>query len=71
MKPYHHIRTTLLAAALILLVACQKDEGPLEKTGKKVDEAIEQTADAMQGAAETTGEKLKEAGEKIQDSASR
>jgi hypothetical protein len=37
----------LLAAALILgLVACEK-EGPMEKAGKQVDEAVEKTEEAI------------------------
>lgn len=37
-------------------VACQKEEGPAEKAGKEVDEAVEQL-----------GEKAEEAGDKVQD----
>lgn len=38
---------SLLAAALILgLVACEK-EGPMEKAGKQVDEAVEKTEEAI------------------------
>ena len=38
---------SLVAAGLILgLVACEK-EGPMEKAGKKVDEAVEKTEKAI------------------------
>jgi hypothetical protein len=38
---------TLLAAGLIIgMVACEK-EGPMEKAGKQVDEAIEKTEKAI------------------------
>ena len=38
---------SLVAAGLILgLVGCEK-EGPMEKAGKKVDEAVEQTEKAI------------------------
>lgn len=38
---------SLSAAALILgLVACEK-EGPMEKAGKQVDEAVEKTEEAI------------------------
>jgi hypothetical protein len=40
------------------LSACEKKEGPGERAGKAVDEAVE-----------TTGKKIEEAGEKIQDAA--
>jgi len=37
----------LVAAGLIMgMIACQK-EGPMEKAGKKVDEAIEKTEKAV------------------------
>lgn len=37
----------LAAAGLILgMVACEK-EGPMEKAGKKVDEAVEKTEEAI------------------------
>ena len=72
MQTSHMIRTALLVGtALFLLSACQKDEGPAEKTGKKIDEAVEQSADAMKDAIDTAGEKLEATGEKIQDSANR
>lgn len=38
---------SLVAAGLILgMVACEK-EGPMEKAGKKVDEAVEKTEEAI------------------------
>lgn len=47
------IRTTLLiGAALAVLTACQKEEGPVEQMGKNVDEAVEQAADTMKEAAD-------------------
>jgi hypothetical protein len=51
-----------IIAALVFLVGisgCQKQEGPMEKAGKKADEGIEATKDAMKEA----GEKVKEGAE--------
>lgn len=49
--------TPLVAAALLVtLSACQKEEGPAERAGKVIDNAVEKT-----------GEKIEEAGKKIQD----
>lgn len=72
MQSSYLMRTALLVgASLLVLSACQKDEGPAERTGKKIDEAVERSADAVKDATETVGEKLEAAGEKIQDSVNR
>jgi predicted small secreted protein len=49
-----------LAAGLLIgvLSACEKKEGPGERAGKAVDNAVEKT-----------GKKIEEAGEKLQDAA--
>ena len=49
------------------LTACEK-EGPLERAGENVDEAIEKAADKLEpneGPAEKAGEKIDEAVEKL------
>jgi len=50
----------VLAAGIVVvgLTACEKKEGPGERAGKALDNAVE-----------TTGKKIEEAGEKIQDAA--
>ncbi|MGE3176322.1 MAG: hypothetical protein AB7O32_02530 [Vicinamibacterales bacterium] len=50
----------VLAAGILFagLAACEKKEGPGERAGKALDNAVE-----------TTGKKIEEAGEKIQDEA--
>jgi PBP1b-binding outer membrane lipoprotein LpoB len=50
------VMTALLAA----LSGCQKQEGPAEKAGEKIDQTTEKI-----------GEKVEKAGEKIQDAAER
>jgi hypothetical protein len=53
------VMTTLVSGALIAgLSACQKQEGPAERAGKAMDNAVEKA-----------GEKIEKAGEKIQDTA--
>ncbi len=64
---------------LVFVVAvsgCQKEEGPMEKAGKKVDEGIQATTDAAKKAgekvsegAEKTKEAVKDAAEKVEDKA--
>lgn len=65
----------LLAAVLVVggLYGC-KQEGPAETAGKKIDEAVEKTGDAMNKAGtevgkavEKTGDALEKAGEKTGD----
>lgn len=55
-------RTVLTALALGALIAglsaCQKQEGPAERAGKAMDNAVEKA-----------GEKIEKTGEKIQDAA--
>lgn len=47
-----------IAALLAALSGCEKQEGPLEKAGKEVDNA-----------AATVGQKIENAGDKMQDAA--
>lgn len=46
-------------------IGCEQ-EGPAEKTGKKIDEAAEQAGEKAEELKEETGEELEEAGEKMQ-----
>ena len=47
-----------LSAAIAGLAACQKEEGPAERAGKAMDNAVK-----------NAGEQIEKAGEKIQDAA--
>lgn len=60
-----------LASALmcLTLMACQKPEGPAEKAGKEVDQALDQAGNKAETATEKLGEQVEKAGEKIQDAA--
>ena len=56
----NHRIVTIFAAGLLLagLVGCQKEEGPAERAGKTLDNAVQEA-----------GKKIEQAGEKIQDAA--
>lgn len=47
-----------ISALLVALPGCDSQEGPMEKAGKSVDNAVEKT-----------GEQMEKAGEAIQDTA--
>ena len=59
--------------ALTIFTACE-DEGPAEKVGEKIDNAVEETqenleeaGDEIEETAEETGDKLEEAGDNLQN----
>jgi hyperosmotically inducible protein len=49
-----------LSACLLGMTGCQ-DEGPAERAGKQVDEAMESLTEGSEGALEKAGRKLDEA----------
>ncbi len=52
------IRTILAGAVIAMLSACQKEEGPAERAGKAMDNAVD-----------SAGKQIEKAGKKIQDAA--
>ena len=59
MKPVKTLSATLVISALLVaLSGCEKQEGPMEKAGKSIDNATE-----------SIGEHVEDAGEAIQDTA--
>jgi hypothetical protein len=59
MKFFSNVLTVLVAGFLVAgLSACKKEEGPAERAGKAVDNAVQEA-----------GKKIEQAGEKIQDAA--
>jgi hypothetical protein len=56
-------------ALLVALLGCQRQEGPAEQAGKKLDNAMDQTGQNVDSATEKLGEKVEQAGENIQDAA--
>lgn len=58
MKFFTTLSTALVMGALIVVLpACQKKEGPVEKAGKEVDKAAEKVGDKM----EKAGDSVKDA----------
>jgi hyperosmotically inducible protein len=58
------ILSVIVALVFFFTVSsCQKQEGTMEKAGKKVDESVEKTKDAMKQA----GEKMSEGAEKTKE----
>lgn len=68
-----HPLTFALAAVVLALFlpGCQKEEGPMEKAGKSVDQAIEKAKDAVdpKGPLERAGESADKAVEKAREAA--
>lgn len=59
MKFGRYVATAFTMSILVAaLSGCQKQEGPVERAGKEVDQAVEKA-----------GEKIEKAGENIQDAA--
>lgn len=66
------IRTALVMTALLAtLSGCQKQEGPAEKAGQKIDNAVTKSGEKIDEAKEKLGETLEKAGENMQDAAKR
>jgi hypothetical protein len=61
---------TAVAALLLSTTACHR-EGPAEKAGKDLDEAMDDAGDAMKKAGKSMSDKLDEAGDKLRDAAGR
>lgn len=52
---------------IVSFTACKK-EGPAERAGKKIDEAIEKAGEQIKESADKAGDKIEEAGEKVKES---
>jgi hypothetical protein len=64
------IGKAVMAALVITTVvagmsACQKQEGPAEKAGQAIDNAVSKTGEQI----EKAGDKIQDAGDKAQDAA--
>ena len=51
---------------MVSFSACKK-EGPAERAGKKMDEAVEKAGDKIKESAEKAGDKIEEAGDKVKE----
>jgi len=62
------LRKIILGFFSIMIIvsfsACKK-EGPAERVGKKIDEAVEKAGEKMKESAKKAGDKIEEAGEKV------
>lgn len=56
-----------ITAALLMLSACDGDDGPAEETGQIIDEAVEDTEDAAEQAAESAGDTMEEAADELEE----
>lgn len=63
--------SVVMAALLVVLTGCQKQEGPAEKAGQKIDKAVEKAGEKIEQTTEKLGEKVEKAGEEIQDAVKR
>ncbi|HEY9200379.1 MAG TPA: hypothetical protein VIQ81_02180 [Gammaproteobacteria bacterium] len=67
MKLLSLIPIVALVLAANILTGCESNEGPAEKAGEKIDNAIEQTGEKIDSAVEETGEEIEEAGDKLRE----
>lgn len=59
--------TALIAGVFAIGISACENEGPAEKAGERVDEAIEETGDTMEEAAEEAGDELEEAADRVEE----
>ena len=61
----------LIAALVLSLSACERDKGPAEKLGEKIDESVEKITHGDEGTLEKAGreadEAIEEAKKKLED----
>lgn len=58
---------TAILAMGTLLSACSKHEGPAQKAGKKIDQAVEKAGKEVNKAADKTGDAIKDAGQAVKN----
>lgn len=66
-------RHTILSISLLLLAAgggCERDQGPAEQAGEKIDQTVEEAGQQLEQATEQAGEKLEEAGDRLREETS-
>lgn len=69
MKIGKNILLTLMLGVLIAgITGCKAKEGPMEQSGKAIDNAVEKSGEKIDNAIEKAGEKIEKAGEEIKDS---
>jgi hypothetical protein len=63
------IATLVLGILIAGVSGCTKKEGPMERTGREIDQGAEKTGQQIDKAIKKTGEKIEKAGDKIENSA--
>lgn len=66
-------RHAILSISVILLAAaggCERNQGPAEQAGEKIDQAVEETGQQLEQATEQAGQKLEEAGDRLREGTS-
>ena len=59
--------TALLASLTLTMVGCAKEEGPMEKMGKSLDETAENVKDAAEDVAEDVADATEDAAENVKE----
>lgn len=59
MKAFLSLVTVVLAVSLTMMFTACDDKGPAEKTGKKIDQAVEKTTDTLTDAGKKVAEGIK------------
>lgn len=67
MNTVKKIIALLCGLMLVLFIAACEDEGPAEKAGEKIDNAVESTQESMEEAGDKLEEQMEEAGDKIEE----
>ncbi len=57
----------VMAFSLSIVISGCQDEGPVEKAGKKVDQAVKEAGEKVDKAAQKAGEAVKEAEKKVEE----
>ncbi len=66
-----HMKKYILLSLLVILpqlTGCEsRKEGPLERAGREVDDAVDDLGEKKKSTSEKVGEEIKELGDKIED----
>jgi predicted small secreted protein len=67
MKALNLVPIIALVLAGNVLTGCESNDGPAEKAGEKIDNAIEDTSEKIDNTVEETGEEIEEAADKLRE----
>jgi hypothetical protein len=60
-----HVTAALLATLALAVAGCERDEGPMEDMGEKVDQAVESDSETFENAGRAADEAVDEAKKKL------